>query len=639
MILIFSIIGQISWAQSSLQLRSAIQLRDDKRPDLIYSTSGQNEVDVNSSITIKFNQPAILNALQPLTTKSNMAAIEYNNKIEQLNELISLLSVFTARSQKLLDAGKLTEQEWKEYAKAGMAFNNSFSKYLSIAPNGKEMRANYSKLISQPLEAAKYINKVFKDNIEELNKMNLDVTEGQSKISFTLYGNYYSAEGEKPLNIPGYFNNEVDRPSKIDKIRFNFTSEEKEAVKKNADAIISLNKIQSDYKSIIASFSDEIYNVVTSFEKTETTLQKLLDYDLSKLPKIETLKDFLDAIPENNSLRKKIKDIYEPIKAFYTDITKLESIIRTNIAECQSIYDNLKSNNVNTASSAMFTILDLVTDLPSKLNSTISLIGQLSSNFSEIQNRLKSFSDSDFLTISKIALDKIMSTPEVASFFNKLKDFKTSVDSFIAAVADTKDTYLGPLLKSIMTDNNKKSAILQQVALSMDLTPEILNNIQTHSPDELLDTSINLQDYKNRKEGDYVKIRLLIKNGTSVLLDDQYTVHVFRAGIYSDLYTGLIYVKRNEQPNYYPTVGVSWMLKIWCYPDNSWRYFWHSFGLGFHTTTLVIDQNKIQLGIGLSAHLLDNLIQFGTGWNLGANGSPYYYIGFGLIELLNVSKQ
>lgn len=61
-------------------------------------------------------------------------------------------------------------------------------------------------------------------------------------------------------------------------------------------------------------------------------------------------------------------------------------------------------------------------------------------------------------------------------------------------------------------------------------------------------------------------------------------------------------------------------------------------GIGIHAAALNQGAATVETGLGVSVGVRDNLLSFGYGWNIGAGGNPYYFIGVGLIELLQQFK-
>ena len=66
--------------------------------------------------------------------------------------------------------------------------------------------------------------------------------------------------------------------------------------------------------------------------------------------------------------------------------------------------------------------------------------------------------------------------------------------------------------------------------------------------------------------------------------------------------------------------------KLWYRMDPGW---------GVHVMALNQGSGTTETGLGFSGSLWGDLVTLGYGWNVGIKGSPpYYFIGVGLLELL-----
>ena len=113
-------------------------------------------------------------------------------------------------------------------------------------------------------------------------------------------------------------------------------------------------------------------------------------------------------------------------------------------------------------------------------------------------------------------------------------------------------------------------------------------------------------------------------------------------GWHSGLASGLVFVRAQETAleNLKPEAAAIWRIVRTPRPwEDDWRhwYFKARPSVGFHATTLHFggDNDVVQFGLGVSAHLFDDLFQLGYGWNLGATTSRGYgYFGLGVMKVL-----
>ncbi len=628
-------ITTVSFAQVSDILTSSIRVFEAKRPKKLYSSFEQNEVDINGIIAIKFDQEKISAALTKISGKPNVEAEEYSIKIRQLQSLLSSLQDYTYKGKKLFTEGDMNDEEWENYAAAGLKFYDEFEPYIASLPNSKEVTADYNKLVAYPVEASLYVNRLIIEELKKLNELSLKIKVGEKKFSFQITGKYLSKDGERMLNIPGYFDADTDNPTEYQKVKSNFSKEEKDAIRAQEEAYRKLIQLKDDFETVKKEFVSEINTLVESLKNIEAAGTKILNYDISHFPVDSTLSTFWSSLPITQ--KDKLQNIYNSSITLSKDVNTLTSSLKKGLLKLEDILSDLKSGNSKTSSDAMFSILEGIDDITNQIGSTAKIIVGVADKSAKLGEMINTLTEKDFVAISANAVKTLGKLPEVANFFSSLDSFKENLNSIVALSQKTADKYFGPLLKQIQIEDNKE-ALQKQIALTMNLSPDLLKNIQVRNQDELMNTSINLLDYKNRNDGDYIKLRIIIKDDLAVVTDDQYTIKVNSFEWNSTLYTGLIFVKKNTEREFYPTVSVSWMLKYWGRQEVTSRDFLNSFGFGFHTTTLVIDNNKTQIGVGPSFHVFNNLIQVGFGWNLGANASPYYFAGIGLIDLLNKVK-
>jgi len=134
----------------------------------------------------------------------------------------------------------------------------------------------------------------------------------------------------------------------------------------------------------------------------------------------------------------------------------------------------------------------------------------------------------------------------------------------------------------------------------------------------------------------------VLDDANAVVYEEHRSVRVRFYGWHSGLASGLVFVRAQDtaQENLKPEAAAIWRIVRTPRPwDDDWRHWYYKArpAVGFHSATLHFggDTNAVQFGLGVSAHLFDDLLQLGYGWNLGVTKSRGYgYLGLGVMKVL-----
>lgn len=613
------------------RLSSAISVSGNNTGKVRITQSAVSEIDINSVISIMFDADKISSLTGSANQGRSAQAAEYSNSIEQLTSLLNRISDFSKKCARVADNPAPDRKEISQMAVSGIAFYEELKAYCKSAPGGDLVSKEYNRLAMGKdglKQAYSYISDYISGRLKELNKIKPTIGDEASKYMFRVYGVIFTGGSERMINIPGYYSASVDNPTEFGKIRFSLTDEEKKAVESKVNAQQALLDIKNDFVSVQGKFREESDKIIAALKSIKSSAELIIKYDYNKLASF-------DITPLANKLNASQKKALAVKKIFTDNYKKIEKFVESadsEISNYKKLYEQLSGESRQTAASVMFAILD-------GLNSAESIIDKLSAGFNALKTPLSNalvilqkYNTADFEGLKKAAIENITDNPECVSFFSELNSLTDNIETFFDLAGGLTLDKISPYLSRI-SSSGIKSNIISQIAVIKDLSPEQLENLKVLSQDELLDTYINLYDYKTREEGDYIKLRILVTRGTSSVLDNNYFIKIRKFGVSSGVYTGALFANRNKG-EYTPTVGVGWMLK-YLGGCSGWDSFINSFGIGFHTTTFGVEGNKTHIGAGPAIYLLNNLIQAGFGWDLGENGRPYYYFGVGLVDFIN----
>lgn len=147
----------------------------------------------------------------------------------------------------------------------------------------------------------------------------------------------------------------------------------------------------------------------------------------------------------------------------------------------------------------------------------------------------------------------------------------------------------------------------------------------------------------DRQEGDYLRLQANVLDGEEVIEEGIRTFQVSRFGWYSEVTTGLVFVSTEDDAyaslgRSVPTAQSAFLFRHRA-REGSWTIL-NGVGLGFHSVALDFeDSSSIELGLGASVHIFDNVLQLGVGKNLHASEQPtYWFFGLGVLDLLNRAR-
>jgi hypothetical protein len=152
-------------------------------------------------------------------------------------------------------------------------------------------------------------------------------------------------------------------------------------------------------------------------------------------------------------------------------------------------------------------------------------------------------------------------------------------------------------------------------------------------------------------ENDVIDVGISVMRQSQVVYEEHRTIRVHFYGWHSGLASGLIFVRAQKaaQENFKPEAAAIWRIVRTPRPWESQWYYRLSPAIGFHSTTLhfastasatttgtaTSDDNGVQFGLGISAHLWNDLLQVGYGWNVAVTKNRGYgYLGLGIMKLL-----
>jgi len=159
---------------------------------------------------------------------------------------------------------------------------------------------------------------------------------------------------------------------------------------------------------------------------------------------------------------------------------------------------------------------------------------------------------------------------------------------------------------------------------------------------QLIPTNINIATL-GVDEGTTIQLTLQVYDADSpdsLLYEQDQFFRVWKFGVSSAVSAGLVFINAIDKPysgsiRNEPTAAVVYLFRL-----RPCRVEYDYISFGFHAVTLNFDQNApIEIGMGLSLHFFNDILQTGYGWNLHAPGNPkYWYVGLGVLGLLNSAK-
>ena len=334
-----------------------------------------------------------------------------------------------------------------------------------------------------------------------------------------------------------------------------------------------------------------------------------------------------------NALAQDPTAIGQKAKALKTQVDALLAQIesfQTTVSMAKDLKKQLEQKNVDVI--AMFT-------------SDVTSVAAFLTRADSLQTSLKDFPKNAVATAS--AAKDLMSLAVTTDAQNELTQLKTLADGItknLTSAFDDINKTLSNVSSSLQTAtqgaNDAKNTVNAAATIGAAQTTAI-----PHDLNDLPRGTIDLSP-ANLSPGDRVEIRITADNASLKKTSSiSFPLLVRHVGLYRGYSGQLVFAAPGTGPqkNTFETTAAvlaTWKIGVEHPSGLTAVWDWINPGLGFHA--VILHQAPVttaETGIGMSMSLWDDLITGGYGWNLGApRNPPYYFVGIGLLELLQQFK-
>jgi hypothetical protein len=430
-----------------------------------------------------------------------------------------------------------------------------------------------------------------------------------------------------PVHLPGYDTYDPLSATPIQRITFNVDSAERARNAADVQATAALvNLIRTNFKALTDSYKKELDDAKAKVNAARASLDSaaVRSGDLS-VPLAALTKELNDAAAiANEPLKSKLTKTATDVNALGALVQSTLTAITGAQQTLTAVPSKLDSSALNVAAGRPDLVLDNV--LSTASGAQASLTNALAALRTARESLLPRLSDveADLRALGA-------STPaDAAPLMARLRS-----DLLAAVVSPIEQLQATQLILSAL--RGSASDPVKTAGPVVDLqAPQVLT-VSNPMPTRLEIARTDPRD------NDVIDIAAQVLDGANkVIYEEHRSVRVRFYGWHSGLASGLVFVRAQEtaQENLKPEAAAIWRIVRTPRPwEDNWRqwYFKVRPAVGFHSTTLHFgnDNNSVQFGLGVSAHLFNDLFQLGYGWNLGVTKNRGYgYLGLGVMQLL-----
>ncbi|HYU26822.1 MAG TPA: hypothetical protein VEO74_16540 [Thermoanaerobaculia bacterium] len=594
-------------------------------------TSADCSADILSTLQIT---PNLANVPRPATASASLNADAASDaqRRAHLNEALGELNQSLDLSRQIIERHGAGEQSEAleamsdQFARLRIALNDAIVKYLAVDHPGEDIQRGeeYRAAFRSPSATGQWLA----EQIRTLDQR-AAARAAAGGLQLRLAAARIRANAPPaPLHLPGYDTYEPLSATPIQRITFNVSSEER--ARNAADvqataAIVSL--VRTNFKALADAYKKELADararVDTALDAVRQSVARNGDLNV---PVALLAKDLNDLAAGAS----------EPLKSQLTkaaaDTTTLAATVQTAISALTAaqtalaaVPSKLEGSSMNVAAGRPDLVLDNVLGIAAGAQTTVtSTVAALRGAHDDLPPQLAAV-ESDLRALGANA-------PAVGS----LVVARIRGDLIEAIVAPVRELDATKLILGALGNRNAASSAKTAGPVADVSAPQV-TTVSNPMPTRL---EIARTD---PKDNDTIDLAAQVLDGANgVVYEEHRSVRVRFYGWHSGLASGLVFVRAQETAleNLKPEAAAIWRIVRTPRPwEDDWRhwYFRTRPAVGIHLTTLHFggDNSAVQFGLGVSAHLFDDLFQLGYGWNLGATTSRGYgYFGLGIMKLL-----
>jgi hypothetical protein len=438
-----------------------------------------------------------------------------------------------------------------------------------------------------------------------------------------------------PVHLPGYDTFDSRSPTDIQRITFTTSSAEQQQNAAEVAATVQIaNLIRTNFKQLTDAYKQEIADAKAKLKSAESDLKGTATKSADLVVLLQGLSARLDATTVTDAtLQAKIKKTSTDVGGLATTVQTTLNVVNATATTIASAPAALDSAAAGIDGSRPDLVLKNVLDLAGSVQTSVTTAGK---GISDARNTLATqlaAIESDFQGITS-------SLPaDAATLLARVRiDLLTALTGPIMQLDATK------AVLSALSDA-RPPATAADAAAMLDLNaPQILT--VTQPMPTLLEIART-----DPAENDVIDVGLSVMRQTQVVYEEHRTIRVHFYGWHSGLASGLIFVRAQKaaQENVKPEAAAIWRIVRTPRPWETKWFYRLSPAIGFHSTTLHFastpsttttgtstnNDNGVQFGLGFSAHLWNDLLQVGYGWNIAVTKNRGYgYLGLGIMKLL-----
>jgi hypothetical protein len=604
------------------------------------ATSPNCSVDILSTLEITpnlANVPGHATAAATATAPRDDEEMMDTQRRAHLNQALLVLNQSLQISKEIIQRNTADKNDpalvplARKFEELQLQLSAEIEKYLKVDPANAGKTQNevflQVKVQGKPISAMEQIGPWLVEQIKLLDAKALTRANETGGGGLQLRLAASRVRGAMPIHLPGYDTFDSLSPSAIQRITFDVSSAEKaqNAAEVQATAAIA-NAIRTHFKELTDAYKKALDDAKAKVEAalnsvtTETTKAGELSASFSSA--INALQSAANQAsePTKSQLNKTAADLTTLKTTVESTITKLTDA-KSKLTDLASSLDSSQLT-LNAAANRPDLVLDKVLgDLSSAqgvLDAALTVLKTakdlLEPQLTAVESDLKALAASapaEAGTLVARLRGELLSA--LLSPIDQLDSTKTVLAALRAPEGQTAAKQTGPIV-------NLKAPQILVVTSPMPTQLQIVRTDPAN--DDVIDIAAQVSDAAN-----------------NVIYEEHRMVRIRFFGWHSGLASGLIFVRANKaaQENLKPEAAAIWRIVFTPRADDTAWYHRIRPAIGFHSTTLHFgnDNNSVQFGLGVSGHILDDLLQVGYGWNLGVTKDRSYgYVGLGIMKLL-----
>ncbi len=591
----------------------------------LFADSGNQKVDANSVLLLKFNPPKTKNQLSlSKEWKALLTCLKLINNLQRSFESLSKQAVQMADTA--TDATAAFHENVQKYGNElnGLIFLLKSEEMHSIIDRNKinslaELSAtgqrDFLSLLSEFLDDIR---------VEQLVQAQ-SFTESIDSFEVSVRAYITSQFREvRQLHVPGYDNipnrsfKPINRiallPNEAELKKLN---SEINAVEQVRQSIVKLQQNRSNIEQDLGAFADDIRKKTSSLIAEMDEFLKEWDQNTVQL--------FMDELSSDKE--KDVVSFLRQIKLIDHDVQMMQHI-QINV---NNILEKINAANKNLSASIILESMDELLQIKDTLEELMERIKKWNRQFEEIEN------------VAPNIAEKYLEKEE--------KNIAKQIDNFSSKTIRNAEKYttdiIKKLLKTVQVIEIINPEFIKHGRSAVEASTFLENgtNMSIRKPLDMLQSAAVDLRRSGVTPNDIVELYVDFFDNNANTADNlpkmsfHYRAEVVLTGLHRRYSGDMIFVREitSASQKFKPNIAVSCEAHYFNRkrPNGIWNTL--DVGLGFHAANLDLDNNEaIELGAGLNASIFSGFLRVGYGYNLSLkNDHQYIWIGFGLFGLLN----